>query len=212
MHLLLPPKHVGPSSCFLSCSVPFPLCPLDLSASSDPATALLHRWRPLDENLPPSLTTQLLCVALLHSELAMYPSSSPSALLSSEKVLSHSPFFRLPWRPLIVCRWQGWGRAGSSTISYQFSCNFQNSFPDSLQASHEGVHIFLEEADMQVYFLHLPALPLYYYFANRSYFSTCRTISFTLCIWTTIFFLSVLLTFLKIPETMCCSSHGGGCL
>ena len=167
MHLLLPPKHVGLSSCFLSCSVPFPLCPLDPSASSDPTTELLHRWRPPETNLPTTHRTAPR-VALLHSEHATYSSSSPSALRGSEKVLSHSPFFRLPRSPLIFCGWQEWGRAGSSIISYQFSCNFKNSFPYSLQASHEGVHIFLEAADLPVYVLHLQALPLY--FANQVLF------------------------------------------
>lgn len=84
---LVAPKHVGRSLLSLSCSVPFPLCPLDLSASSDPAIALLHGRRPPDEIFPP-LTHSSSVKHFSIQNYGMYPSSSPSALLSSEKVLS----------------------------------------------------------------------------------------------------------------------------
>lgn len=196
MHLLLLPKHVGPSSCFLSRSVPFPLP----GSLPNAASSLRQQW--------PGLCITALMEATwwespLHHQTAPRYSASPFRTHHVSLILSHGPSklressFHSPSSGSLEdpCLFEGEG--GILFHQDQFPCNFKNSFWAPLQASHEEAHNFFEETDI----LHLltssssaSVLSLCLRVQTTSYFPSCRKISFILYIWATIFYVSFLLT------------------
>lgn len=108
-----------------------------------------------------STTRQLLGVVLLHSEHTMFPSPSPTALLSSKKVL-FTLLPQAPWKTLVCLR----GKVGSYSIWINSLAISKTLFELHFRHPTNKLTVSLRKWTSSYIFSHLQVLPLSCHFAS----------------------------------------------